>query len=270
MTDIFKLDSDFVNFAKAKAYKKHCEQIVKAYQEIDDTLAHFTAQPIDITTKHNVYNYITGLFPNINFDGLKIYSVNHLLLSKIGALGLYCPAMKIILYCNSGVILKPHLYHKQDKIIHLQSDEILVHELLHFCDHYLFPDSFSLNNYFEEEFAMGYSLDFFRQQDISDENIVFRKYWTFFDSNFDKVVFETAMRLNDESLDKFYKSTDKQKYVILKRNKKTIDKLKYDLYQEMGVSLIKRYEVKIKQMREINKDGGITREKLTDLEMFEV
>lgn len=266
-----KLDIGFVNYAKEKAYLEHCKQIAEFQEQLQSIIDHSFTVEKDIRENKKVYNYITGLFPNVTFDGLKVYEVSRKQLRGLGALGVYIHGQKVILYTRTSSSSDLNLSHKKYKRFRVSSDEVLVHELLHYCDHYFFPEAFDANNnYNDEEFAMGYSLGFFRQQQpgISDEDIVIKKYYAFLDSNFRKVVMETALMINDISVEEFYKWSDKKKYRTLLKHKRTIDKLKYDLYVRIGNDLIIRYDKAIEDLEGANKHGGISGNKVNEFDLL--
>jgi hypothetical protein len=118
------------------------------------------------------YDYVDNLFPRVKVKEISIYKVAAKDLAKMGysgAEGFYDPVSKIIVACGARKLSQPvnKKYYITAKI---ERDEVIVHELCHYC--YVFEGKRSLSSEIREEFAYGWSVGYLRQKGYSDEQIV--------------------------------------------------------------------------------------------------
>ena len=118
------------------------------------------------------YEYVDNLFPRVKVKNIIIYKVAVRDLAKMGlggAEGFYDPVSKIVVVCGAR---KRTTYIDKRFFVEakVERDEVIVHELCHYC--YVFENNRSISSEMREEFAYGWSIGYLRQKGYSDEQIV--------------------------------------------------------------------------------------------------
>jgi len=118
------------------------------------------------------YDYVDDLFPRAKVKEIKIYKVSSKDLGRLGyggAEGFYDTVSKIVVVCGAR---KPYV--PVDKRFFIQAkikrDEVIVHELCHYC--YAFEEQRSVSSEIREEFAYGWSIGYLRKKGYTDDQIV--------------------------------------------------------------------------------------------------
>jgi hypothetical protein len=123
--------------------------------------------------KHQeAFDYVDNLFPRVKVKNITIYKVMARDLAKMGyggAEGFYDTISKIIVVCGARPKSQniDKRYHVQAKI---ERDEVIVHELCHYC--YYAEGKRSVSSELREEFAYGWSVGYLRQKGYTDDQIV--------------------------------------------------------------------------------------------------
>ena len=193
------------------------------------------------------YDYVDDLFPRVKVKEIKIYKVAAAALAKMGfggAEGFYDTVSKIVVVCGARRTKTPI-----DKSCYIcakiERDEVIVHELCHYC--YGFEGQRSMSSEIREEFAYGWSMPYLRQKGYTDEEII--KYN--FLPHLVEISKEEAMRnilaQNDISIREYNAhSTFKRKEFHRKYGKKVFTRAK-ELAMERGYKLISLYDSKMKE-----------------------
>lgn len=114
------------------------------------------------------YEYVDSLFKGANILKVVIYKLSASQMEKLGfgfAEGLYdIPTKTVIIggnrkFCN-----------KEDVIVEVERDEVIVHELLHYA--YMAEGMNTSSVEMAEEFAYGWSVGYMRQKGHSDDHII--------------------------------------------------------------------------------------------------
>jgi len=118
------------------------------------------------------YDYVDNLFPRVKVKNISIYKVAAIDLKKMGyggAEGFYDRISKIIVVCGTRKPFIPvdRRYHAEAKVT---KDEVVVHELCHYC--YVFEGNRSVSSEMREEFAYGWSIGYLKSKGYSDEYII--------------------------------------------------------------------------------------------------
>jgi hypothetical protein len=118
------------------------------------------------------YDYVDGLFPDGNVKDVIIHKVAAKDLAKMGyngVEGFYDPVTKIVVL--SGAHSSSYHGDKRFKVeAKVEKDEVIVHELCHYC--YVAMGIRSISSEMREEFAYGYSIGYLRQKGHSDDFII--------------------------------------------------------------------------------------------------
>ena len=118
------------------------------------------------------FDYVDKLFPKVKVKNISIYKVAARDLAKMGyggAEGFYDTISKIIVVCGARPKAQniDRRYHVSAKI---ERDEVIVHELCHYC--YYAEGKRSVSSELREEFAYGWSVGYLRQKGYTDDQIV--------------------------------------------------------------------------------------------------
>jgi hypothetical protein len=118
------------------------------------------------------YDYVDNLFPRVKVKNISIYKVMARDLAKMGyggAEGFYDTISKMIVICGARPKSQDvdRRYRVEAKI---ERDEVIVHELCHYC--YYAEGKRSVSSELREEFAYGWSIGYLRQKGYTDEQIV--------------------------------------------------------------------------------------------------
>ena len=118
------------------------------------------------------YDYADNLFPRAKAKDAIIYKVASKDLEKMGygeAGGFYDSVTKIIVI--AGVRhASPNIDKRYFISVKVSNDEVIVHELCHYC--YVSLGRSSVSMEMQEEFAYGWSVGYLRQKGYSDEYII--------------------------------------------------------------------------------------------------
>jgi len=147
-----------------KQYQGHVKSIEK--------IKKIALKKIEYPEFKEAYEYVDALFPRAKVKEIKIYKVASKDLARLGyggAEGFYDTVSKIVVVCGAR---KPHV--PVDKRCFIQAkierDEVIVHELCHYC--YAFEGQRSVSSEMREEFAYGWSIGYLRQKGYTDDQII--------------------------------------------------------------------------------------------------
>jgi hypothetical protein len=155
-----------INRVKREKEKKNFE-ITK--QNIEKIREHISTKIINYPEYEEAFDYVDELFPYSNAKLVTIFEASPRFLEKAGFGGIGGLYTKI----HNTVIItktphkKPCKYTVSAKITR---DEVMVHELLHYC--YFEEGRNSNSTALKEEFAYGWSVNYLRQKGHSDDDIV--------------------------------------------------------------------------------------------------
>jgi len=151
--------------------KDHAKQYELTQKNIEK-IRKIAIKQIQYPEFKEAYEYVDNLFPSVHVKNVIIHKVASKDLVKMGYNGVdgfYDPVTKIVVL--SGARRSSNLidrrYHIEAKI---SRDEVIVHELCHYC--YVFEGHRSVSSEIKEEFAYGWSIEYLRQNGHSDEYII--------------------------------------------------------------------------------------------------
>jgi uncharacterized protein YifE (UPF0438 family) len=152
-------------------YKSQVQLILENMKKIKE---HSSTKIIKYPQQKEAFDYVDILFPKCNVKEAVIYKTNYTVLKKLGygfAEGFYSRLHKIVVICD-----------KRDKVetkkqspwsiirAKISQDEVIVHELLHYCSDK--QDNYTTSRNIEEEFAYGHSIAYMRKKGYSDDKII--------------------------------------------------------------------------------------------------
>ena len=137
-----------------------------------DKIRKIALKLIEYPEYKEAFEYVDNLFPRVKVKDVSIYKVASRDLAKMGyggAEGFYDRISKIIVVCGAR---KPmtNIDKRYQVTAKIERDEVIVHELNHYC--YYAEGMRSISSEMREEFAYGWSIGYLRQKGYTDEQIV--------------------------------------------------------------------------------------------------
>lgn len=200
----------------------------------------------------SVYNYITKGFPSVNVGDVPVYLTSDKGMSFCGfghAGGLYVPHMRIV-FVRKNLSIGSSLSSAFDKALDVcmknkvEVEDVLVHEMIHAVS----SESGRSNRVFsfdEEEFVYTNSINFYKQKNMSDMDIVNKIFLPFCVQDvlsnktlIGQILFDICNKYNIEEV-----SVEDQKKVIKIFGKYSDDSVSMviDLARNMGMKMIDLY-----------------------------
>jgi hypothetical protein len=189
------------------------------------------------------FNYIEKLFPSSNIKEISIYKTSPILLEKIGYKGVggffntLSKDVVISSYLTSG---KKFLGIK----FKAETDEIMVHELLHYC--FDISGMVAISKYAQEEFAYGWSWGYMKNKGLSEDYVIKHNFIPFLVSLFYEKATAWVLGNNNLSLKDYNSFTGKKKIQFMSKYKKNIEGKSFEYAYELGKNIISMYEEKMK------------------------
>ncbi len=193
------------------------------------------------------FDYVDNLFPRVKAKEISIYKVAARDLAKMGyggAEGFYDSISKIIVVC--GARKKPQYINKKYHIMaKIERDEVIVHELCHYC--YIFEGQRSISSEMREEFAYGWSIGYLRQKGYTDEQIIKYNFLPYLVGlSYDEAIKNILVR-NDISNYEYNNHSRYQRKEFKRRFFGRIFERSKELAMERGFKLINLYSKKLEE-----------------------
>jgi hypothetical protein len=212
-------------------------------KKIDKIQNNINTEVIKYPEYKESYDYVDNLFPHIGVKTVSLFKANHKLLNKLGfgsAGGFYNNIYKTVII--SDKFSKNKQCNKCAIEAKLTRDEVIVHELIHYC---YFAEQKTGSMHMNEEYAYGYSIGYLRQKGYSDDNIIKNNFLPYLVSSVRDKIFRSVLLENGIKMTDYNLFTTKKKMRIFKKyNKKVYDEsLKQAI--ERGKKIIEIYNKKL-------------------------
>lgn len=212
------------------------------------------------------FQYVDKLFPKVRVKEVSLYKVASRDLIRMGyggVEGFYDPVSKIVVISGARKSTQnvDKRYHIEAKIT---KDEVIVHELCHYC--YYAEGKRSISSELREEFAYGWSIGYLRQKEYTDEQIVKYNFLPYLMGLSFEQATKYIMAKNGIST---YQYNNHSKYQRKEFNKRFFGKIfrkAKEIAMERGHKLIDIYSRKIKEGTGlIDEEEDVNRFDLLDL-----
>ena len=193
------------------------------------------------------FDYVDNLFSTSKVKEVVLYKASARLLEKLGfgeAGGFYDKSSKIIVFSGRKRREKQSKYAVCGK---LEADEVIAHELLHYC--YFKEGKSCISIPLQEEFAYGWSLGYLRGKGYSDEEIIKYNYLPFLYSTVRDDIIRRVFLRNNITIEEYNCVSPKKKRWIFKKHMKEIHEESLKLANEKGRKLIFIYSKKLQSER---------------------
>ena len=255
---------------KIKTDRERREKIKKQFEctkaKIQKIREHDSTREIEYPQYKESYDYVDNLFPNLNIKKIKIFKASPKLLNKLGfggAGGLYTLIYKTVIITRSVPNKNRYKYQVKAKI---SKDEVIVHELLHYC--YFEEGQMSRSTEMKEEFAYGWSIGYLRSKGYSDEKIIKNNFLPFLYMGVRDKIFESILAANKITAVQYNYFSRKKKERTLRRYIRRVHTKSLATAMEKGYKLIGVYNQKLEETNPFQgkRDKKINQWDLIDLE----
>jgi hypothetical protein len=157
---------------KDKSFREESKKQYTLTQKNIRKIKDIAIKKIEYPDFKEAFEYVDNLFPRVKVKEVPIYKVMARDLSKMGyggAEGFYDSVSKIVVVCGARKKTGP-IDKRYNITAKIERDEVIVHELCHYC--YVFEGMRSMSSEMREEFAYGWSVGYLRQKGYTDEQIV--------------------------------------------------------------------------------------------------
>lgn len=153
-------------------FRKEAQQQFELTQKNIEKIKRIALKKVYYDDYKEAYDYVDALFPGADVKDVVVYKVAARNMAKMGyngVEGFYDPVTKIVVLCGAHRSSTPvnRAYHIEAKV---SKDEVIVHELCHYC--YVALGNRSVSSQMREEFAYGWSIGYLRKNGHSDERII--------------------------------------------------------------------------------------------------
>ena len=122
-------------YLKDYQFRKNAKEQYELTQKNITKIKRIALKLIKYPEYHEAFDYIDNLFPRVKVKNISIYKVSARDLAKMGyggAEGFYDTISKIIVICGSRKLVT-NIDKKYRIVAKIERDEVIVHELCHFC-----------------------------------------------------------------------------------------------------------------------------------------
>jgi len=195
------------------------------------------------------YEYVDSFFPSSHVKEVVIHKVAAKDLDRMGLYGVegfYDPVTKIVVIsgAHKSVYHGDRRYRVEAKV---EPDEVIVHELCHYC--YIDMGHSSISSEMREEFAYGYSVGYLRQKGYSDEYIIKYNFLPYLMNICNQKATTKILAQNGITHSQWNAFSSYKKKECNKRFNKQVFMLSKDMAMERGQEIIDLYSKKLE-------DGG--------------
>ena len=191
----------------------------------------------------DAFDYVGKIFPDIEVRLIDVRQATPLLLKKIGydGIGGFFENISKTVVIAAHQLVSVNLDNFSVKA-KLHKDEVIVHELLHYC-HYTLGYNSSVN--LKEEFAYGWSYGYLKNKGYTDKEIIQDNYLPYLYNVCYKDGFFEALTKNGISMQKIKNASLIMKDRIINPLKSSIHKEVLNMAMLKGAEIIKIYKKKI-------------------------
>jgi hypothetical protein len=190
------------------------------------------------------FNYVGKIFPDIDVRTIDVRQCSPLLLKKLGYNGVggfFEKTTKTVVISAHKLVSTVSRFSVNAK---LKKDEVIVHELLHYCH-----DSIGSNigSNLREEFAYGWSMPYLRKKGYSDEEIIKDNYMPYLYRVCNDEGFLNILKSEGVDVSTYRKYSNVAKNKFANRVSSKVHKEILRLATEKGREIINIYEKKMQE-----------------------
>lgn len=233
-----------------KNRKKKKADLTKHSHNMEKIVSSITTVKICYPEYKEAFDYVDKLFPSSNVKDVVVYKVDPKTLEKMGyggSGGFYDKMSKVVVIASYQLINKNVRRNKFDLNIKasITKDEVIAHELCHYC--FVEEGGSSPSTNLWEEFAYGWTIGYFRNKGYSDEQIIKNYYLPFLVTSVSDKAFNYILAINSISEKQYNLFSKYKKNEFFKKNIKKYNDKRLELANEYGRNIIKLYSKKLEE-----------------------
>jgi len=247
----------FIDYIEARRQHREKEKklIETTNENIEKIKKHWSTLPLNYPKYQEAFDYVDELFPHCNVKNVIVYKANKDFLAKLGYAGVggFCHRSSKSVVLSSHSSVKKRNYSKYQIFAAIKPDEVIVHELIHYC--YFFENNTGQSVHLNEEFAYGYSVYYLRDKGFSDEEIIKNNFLPYlYKTEEDKINLTIILNMENMSEKRWNSLSSPMKQSIYKKYRPVIyDKAIENSYKR-GHKIIEIYSRKIDEKRGIKRE----------------
>ena len=194
------------------------------------------------------FDYVDNLFPGSNVKNIILYKTGAKLLEKLGyggAGGFYDKETKVIVIASYQITNKNRYQYGYNFSIKasITKDEVIAHELCHYC--FAEEGGVSFSREIQEEFAYGWTLGYLRGKGYTDDEIIKNNYFPFMvDVSSDKAL-KYILSDNNISKKEYNSFSEYKRRMFFKKYGKKWHQKRKELATQKAKELIELYSRKL-------------------------
>jgi len=189
------------------------------------------------------FDYVDKLFPHSCVKDVVLYKATAKTMERCGfgfAGGFYDKFYKTVVFTTKKCEKIPGKVSAK-----LYADEIIVHELLHYC--YFDQMKSSVSKSLNESFAYGWSLGYLREKGYTDEEIIENNYLPFYFGEVKNDAIKAVLINDGITISKYNNFSNYKKQKTMQRLEKKMFKKAKEMATERAKKIINIYSKKIEQ-----------------------
>ena len=234
-------------YLKNHKFRQESKEAYSLTQKNVEKIKKIALSVIEYPKYKEAFDYVDDLFPRVKVRNISIYKVAARDLAKMGyggVEGFYDTISKNIVVCGSRS--KEQNVDKRYRVeAKIERDEVIVHELCHYC--YYAEGKRSISNELKEEFAYGWSIGYLRQKGYTDEQIVKYNFLPYFVGISFEEATKNIMVQNGVSTYEYNKHSKYQRKEFNRIYFGKIFKRAKEIATNRGLNLINVYSKKIEE-----------------------
>jgi len=240
---------------RSKRIKQKNESLSKTIKSVKKLRESHGTQQIQYPEYEESFDYVDKLFPHSNVKDVILYKVTATSMDRCGfghAGGFYDRFYKTVVFTSK----KPKKI-KGTVCAKLYADEVIVHELLHYC--YFDQKKSSVSTEINEAFAYGWSLGYLRKKGYTDEQIIEDNYLPFYFGQVKDEAVKIILIGEGITVSQYNSFSTYKKQKTMQRLDKKIFKKSKEMAVERARDIISIYSKKIEQGSISNSKENISR-----------
>jgi hypothetical protein len=231
-----------------KQREKKAAELSRHFKAMEKIKASPNTVKIQYPEYKEAYEYVDNLFPGSDVKSVTIYKVSPVYLEKLGyggAGGFYCRYSKVIVVAAYTPKRKGgYIHSRYDFSVKAQitKDEVIAHELCHYC--FVEEGGFSNSKEINEEFAYGWTVGYLRSKGHDDDFIITKNYFPFLVEIMSDKAMDYVLKLDGTTRKEYGKFSDFRKREFGKKYGMKWHEKRKELAYKRGEELIALYDRK--------------------------
>tara|TARA_Y100000310_G_scaffold57488_2_gene52709 strand:+ start:40104 stop:40901 length:798 start_codon:yes stop_codon:yes gene_type:complete len=263
----------FIEHIEARRkYREEQKKEIKATNEkVDKIKEHWSTILINYPEHQEAFDYVDELFPHCDVKNVTVYKANRDFLAKLGFKGVggFChkKTKSVVLSSHSREPIVRRSRYQVFAII--EPDEVIVHELIHYC--YFFEKNTGRSLHLNEEFAYGYSIGYLRSKGFSDEDIIKKNFLPYlYKTAEDRIAVDIILKKEKMPAKNWHSLSNPLKEMLYKKYLSDIYDRAIKASYKRGHKIIDIYTRKIEDKRGVERESVVDEPSATKFDFLDI